>query len=251
MIDLSWLVSAVGTRFAIFDLVCRPDCEPIAMFRHALFLTAILSAHPTIFAQSPANPVTANVQRLHSTNAVDRSEAAKALGALGESAGPAAPQLIQALGDRDPFVAREATNALCLIGHGAVAPLVRALEGSDPGLRHHAAIALSRIGPTGPAAIKALVKALKDDPSAEVRRRAALALDKCGKASAGVVTGLVAALKDRDPTVRLTAAMALGNLGAEAKDAAGPLTGLLMDDDAKLRTAAGTALQKITGAKRP
>jgi HEAT repeat protein len=221
------------------------------MLRFVLFGLLLSSAHSAVFAQPASNSVATEVHRLHAGGPVDRSQAARALGALGESAAPAAPHLVQALCDPDPFVVRAATDALCRIGSSATAPLLVALECNDPKWRHQAAIALSRIGPTDAAAVKAIVKALRDDPVAEVRRRAAMALARGGKPGDGVLTALVGALKDHDATVRIAAAVALGNFGAEARDASGPLSGLLKGNDLKLKSAARDALRKIAAEKRP
>jgi HEAT repeat protein len=215
------------------------------MLRSFLIGMAFTFDTAILFAQSATSPLATNVQRLQFGDAVDRSHAAKALGELGASAAPAASHLVQALRDPDPFVTRAATDALCRIGVAATPPLLRALEGGDARWRHHAAVALSRIGPTDPVAVKALIKSLKVDPSAEVRRRAALALDKGGKPGDGVLTALIGALKDCDSTVRISAAVALGDFGAEAKDATGPLSDLLKGDDSKLNKAARDALHKI------
>jgi HEAT repeat protein len=207
--------------------------------------------HRPALAQKPADPVAAEIQKLVHGDVVDRAHAAKALGTHGASAAAGVPALIRALRDPDSIVVGETVNALRKIGEPALPALVQALQGQDVKLRHQAAVALSRIAPTDPVAVKALIKALKDS-SADVRRRAALALENAGKVGnpcVGVVVGLIGALTDRDGTVRMSAAVTLGNIGADAREAAGPLSDLLKDDDARLRAAAADALRKINAVK--
>jgi HEAT repeat protein len=221
------------------------------MNRQIILVLAFAVGGSASLAQAPPDPVATHIQQLRSGDIVDRSHAAKALGALGDAAEPAVPALIQAFLDKDATVVSEAVDALCRIGRPTVPALVVALEGTDLTLRNHAAVALSRIEPTDPVAVKALLKALKD-PSKEVRRRAALALEnagKVGKPREGVIAGLIGALADRDGTVRVSAAVVLGNIGADAKDAAGPLSQMLKDDDVKLRAVAEEAMRKIMAAK--
>jgi len=224
--------------------------QPV-MNRHIFLIPMVLLLPSGVFGQAPPDPVATLVERLRSGDVVDRSHAAIALGALGAAAAPAAPALVQALGDKNAIVVGNVVEALGRIGSPAVPALLLALEGEDAILRHQSAVVLSKIEPTDPIAVKALIKALKD-PSAHVRRRAALALENAGKAGKpreGVVVGLIAALADRDGTVRMSAAVALGNIGADAKEAAGPLSQLAKDDDAKLRAIAGEALRKIMAPK--
>src|SRR5436190_21700029 len=116
------------------------------MIRHTFLLLTFAVVPRFAFPQAPPDLVAAHVQRLNGGDAVDRSTAATALGALGKEAGPAIPALVRALGDRDPFVARAAVAALCRVGEAAVPPLVQALASRDKAVRHGAAVALSRIG---------------------------------------------------------------------------------------------------------
>src|SRR5215213_3757560 len=141
------------------------------MIRPAPFICSVAlsvaAATPAAFAQTPHDSVATHVRRLHTGDAVDRSKAAKALGALGESGKAAVPALVQAMGDRDPFVARDAVAALCNMP-AAVPHLVEALDSPNKAIRHYAAVALSRIGPTDRTAVKAIVQALQS-PEPQVR----------------------------------------------------------------------------------
>jgi HEAT repeat protein len=92
-----------------------------------------------------------------------------------------------------------------------VSQWVEALK--DKRLRFGAANALVRIGP---AAVPALIEALKDKDR-NVRRAAALALGKIGPATKDAVPALIEALKDKESYVRSAAAWALGKIGPEAR----------------------------------
>ena len=80
--------------------------------------------------------------------------------------------------------------------------LIERLGSTDPGVRRHAAEALGRIGP---AAVPALIRALKDRHHL-VRSSAAHALGGLGPAT---LPALIRALKDKDKGVRQHAAQAL------------------------------------------
>src|SRR4051794_11056695 len=106
------------------------------MFRHALLLTTLAATPLAALSQHPDVP--GNVQRLAAGDAVDRSKAVRTLGALGDRAKLAVPALVQSMGDRDPFVARDAVGALCQIGPVAVPALVQALSSGNTSIRHRA-----------------------------------------------------------------------------------------------------------------
>jgi HEAT repeat protein len=100
-----------------------------------------------------------------------------------------------------------------LSGGKPVSHWAKALQGSpDPKARKEAAFKLGNVGPTDPAALPALLGALKD-PDAAVRSEAILALVKFGPAALEAVPALTE-LRDRDddPKVRTYAAKALAKL---------------------------------------
>src|SRR5207302_6164454 len=84
----------------------RPSMSP------SFILAVALSAPPA----APPPAVAALTHQLSSSNAITRSRAARELGALKEQAGAAVPHLARALADADPFVARDAAEALGRIG---------------------------------------------------------------------------------------------------------------------------------------
>src|SRR5947208_5181657 len=84
---------------------------------------------------TPPPAVTALTHELASPNSITRSRAARELGALKEQAGSAVPDLARTLADADPFVAREAADALGKIGLAAVPALRNALWSHDARVR--------------------------------------------------------------------------------------------------------------------
>jgi len=168
------------------------------------------------------------------------------LGALGARAAAAVPHLAHALTDRDPFVARDAAEALGKIGPAAGPALRHALTSQDRRVRLRALFALSQCCAKERPTVIALVRMLKEDADPEVRRWATLALDRIGLTGHGLIANLTAALSDKDTSVRISAAVALGSYGAEAKEAVERLTPLAKGDNAALQAAATEALKKIT-----
>src|SRR4051794_2489376 len=131
------------------------------MSRPVILTLCVVTLLPTLArSQRPVVMALANsVEHLRSSDAFTRSRAAEALGALGASAESAVPALVRALGDRDPFVARAASDALGRIGVTAVPELLSALRSPNRHVRYRATVALSLIGPTDLAAQKALAQA--------------------------------------------------------------------------------------------
>jgi HEAT repeat protein len=87
-----------------------------------------------------------------------------------------------------------------------------ALHKGDVQLRRKAAFTLGNIGPSDPAVLPALIRALKDN-DAEVRTQAILSLVKLGPAAHEAVPALTElARRDRNPQVRTCASQALAKL---------------------------------------
>jgi len=144
------------------------------------------------------------VQDLKDNDLIVRLHAAKALGEAKDAR--AVEPLIAALGDKG--CGHTAANALAKIGKPAVETLIVALKNENPFVRRNAAEALGEIKDAS--AVKPLVDALKDDDLI-VRRNAAKALGKIKDASAE--EPLTSALKDESPAVRRNAAIALREMG--------------------------------------
>ena len=144
------------------------------------------------------------VQDLKDNDLIVRLHAAKALGEAKDAR--AVEPLIAALGDKG--CGHTAANALAKIGKPAVEPLIVALKNENPFVRRNAAEALGEIKDSS--AVKPLINALKDNDLI-VRRNAAKALGKIKDSSAE--EPLTSALKDESPAVRRNAAIALREMG--------------------------------------
>ena len=158
------------------------------------------------------------------------------------------PSLSRALGDEDSLVARDAARALGALGERAgpsVSALVEALAHREPHVRLYAAEALASIGPVAATATKDLAKALHD-PIPGVRWAACEALASIGPAAAPAVPELIEALKDEFLYVRICAAGALGSMGSMAVTALEPLRAAA--NDPTLHAEVEWALHRIAGA---
>jgi HEAT repeat protein len=90
------------------------------------------------------------------------------------------------------------------------------------------------------------VQVLQSEPDAKVRKEAVFKLGNVGPADPAALPALIAALKDRDSRVRREAIMAVLKCGPAAKDAIPHLTATAQSDrDKSVREAAVKALEKI------
>jgi HEAT repeat protein len=97
-------------------------------------------------------------------------------------------------------------------------------------------------------AIDPLLKALKDDKDADVRKACAAALGEIGTEAEKVVPALTEALMDSSATVKLAAIQSLGQYASEAKSALPQLRDIAKaKDDKKLSQAAAAAAKSISG----
>ena len=148
------------------------------------------------------------------------ADAARALGALRERAGPSVPALVLTLSHEEPHVRIYAAEALASIGPKAAAAtkrLTRALHDPIPGVRWAAGEALAGIGPAAHSAVPQLIEALKDQ-FLYVRICAAEALGSIGPKAHTAEEALRASAKD--PAVRYQAEWALNRIaGVESEKA--------------------------------
>jgi HEAT repeat protein len=84
-------------------------------------------------------------------------------------------------------------------------------------------------------------------PSPKVRKRAVAVLGHVGDADPAAIPALISALKDPDGGVREQAVIALLNLGAQARNAVPALEQALHDREARVRTVAARALERVRG----
>jgi hypothetical protein len=110
--------------------------------------------------------------------------------------------------------------------------------------RINAADWLGRMGPQGRPAVSVLIRALKDDDDAAVRRSAGYAL-RIAKGDRKALAALVEGLKDKDVNVRIYITIALGYIGDGNQAVATALIKGLEDKDADVRLCSALALGQI------
>jgi HEAT repeat protein len=190
---------------------------------------------------SPAT-VPALIQVLQDPEKEVRQAAISALGGVGAEAAAAVPDLVALLpqdGPRGLHVVRP----LGAIGPAAVPALIQALRGRDADVRSRAAQVLGLIGPEAQAAAPTLVEVLRD-PEARVRVRAAEALWQIAQDPAGVAL-LPAVLGGEDGVLRRDAARCLGQMGPAARPAVPALVEALRDADDVTRVLVAEVLGRI------
>lgn len=194
------------------------------------------------------------IERLYSSDPIDRASAAFWLRKMGERALPAIPFLIAILpeyteahcsvvGCTHPshtvFPGEKAAETLIAFGPHAVEPLISALKDKNLDIRRMAASILGNI--KDPRAVSPLTVALNDE-NRNVRMMAAWSLAQIGTPS---IESLVAALRDGDSPARGDAAWALGKI--KHPRAVEPLIEALEDEKPDIQQDAAKALEKITG----
>jgi HEAT repeat protein len=194
----------------------------------SLMIVGVSYAQPTIPKENiPLNmpaDVRREVEKLYSTDPVERGYSCYNLGEMGPKAASAAPFLTGILGDttemrwaeQDVIIGGEQTSpgmeaakALAKVDASGVNALIPFLKNNDKDIRLNVVRALGVIK-DGHAA-KALSVTLRDDPDFHIRIEAAEALGLTGDRLA--VESLIRALKDEDRLVQEKAAWALGVIG--------------------------------------
>jgi HEAT repeat protein len=188
--------------------------------------------------------------RLRDPDPAARAAACRAI-AGDPAAALLAEALVDALSDGDAAVARAATGALVELARASdgILPLLRgALRSGPPRARLHAALALARLEPPGPALLPALVEGLAA-PEGDLRWRAARVLVDMGRLHGEVLAVLLALVRqpdDRGPAgrapVRRMATFALRELAPDRPESARVLLEAARDPDPQVRRAAVTAL---------
>jgi HEAT repeat protein len=161
------------------------------------------------------------------------------------------PALIEKLKSSDALVRAEAADDLrCLKGKAVAAAkaLAELLGDASWRVRLPVAAALLRITPKDARPLSTLAQGLKD-PDVAVRRLAAKATGLAGPAAAVLIDKLIGLLKDPDESLRVAAIQAISMFGpaaAKARDAIVPLL-----DDPESAIDAADALGRIGSAARP
>ena len=198
-------------------------------------------------------PLAGYLDRLKSASQPERADVLRAIGAFGEQAAPAIPQLVAALSDSDPRVRAAAAWAFTQLGRAgasAVGPIGAALTDASSQVRVLAALGLKSMGPAAAPAVAQLVKAF-GDPVEDVRVTSAGALGAIGRDARDAVQPLADRLQRTDErrSVLIAAVNALGDIGPDAKSALPTL-----EQAAKTRElgpSAREALLKIQGKPVP
>ena len=192
--------------------------------------------------------VPALVERLSSTDAAVRADAAEDLLQLGHKARPAEAGLTKLLADPAERVRISAAAALLSItgtNADAVNVLSRGLTSSDAAIRRAAADAVGQTGAGATPLIAPLAGVLKDQ-NVQTRRAAVRAVATLGPQAAGAATALVPLLSD--PALKIEAADALGRIGPAARPVPAPLVVMLAaDQPMAVHLAAVRAMAQIGG----
>jgi HEAT repeat protein len=174
-----------------------------------------------------------------------------ALGAIGESARPALPEIREALRDKAPSVRQNAAWALGRIGAGA-SELRQALRDSDALVRRDAAHALGQIARAkGRDAVKdaghELIRMASKEKDGVARNTALAALASiAGKEHAEACDALHPLLDSRDGDTRRATAFALAAAGGEhLKKALPVLEEALLDGDPSVQALAAAGLAGV------
>jgi HEAT repeat protein len=217
-------------------------------------------------AQSLQGTVSALARGLVDPDPQARRAALDLLETLGPVAQPAAPALVNSLGDSDKFVRWAAARTLGKMSpvarDSAVPAFARLLGDTDLDVQLAAAAALERYGAAARSAVPDLVRILGEgveprpksesgavhvkpfaDGDPQLRVAAIRALEATGSQGLNTALGVLClSLKHPDPRVRQQAALALGKMGPAAREAIDPLKDALQDDSPEVQKAASDAL---------
>ncbi len=175
-----------------------------------------------------------------------RAAAAYAFRSLGKHVRSAVPQLMEAFGDEDEDVSRQAIDALVasgVLGKEAVAPLLGILQDASQGERVHSAAVrgLGALGPLARAAVPHLVSRVQA-ASGTLDFEVVLALGRIGPDARAAVPVLLEEVGHEDRLVRLAAVEAVGRIAPGDQKVARRLRPWLAAADEELVLAVRKAL---------
>ncbi len=174
-----------------------------------------------------------------------RQQAAEALGWIGPPARPAVPALIATLKDDESKVARKACQALSFLGDSESAPaLLTAFQDNRAEVAAEAGRALWRLGPKAEQVVPSLLSMAQGSIAKSAHPRALLA--SFGPRIVGV---LEKALRDEKAERREAAAEVLGRIGPPARAAVPSLVAALKDKSSAVALTAAMALAQIDATR--
>jgi WD40 repeat protein/HEAT repeat protein len=187
------------------------------------------------------------------TNATVKRRAVQLAGRLGVPGRAALyPALLDALGDADTDVAKDAAESLVKMGKPTaddVAQLNEMLFSPKIGVRRYAVLAVADMGRDGTKALLRLTAVSTTDREPELRRLGLAALAKVQSDKKELTKLMRQALKDPDAGVKIQAVASLGDLAPDA-DAVAALLDALSDPNAEVTKAVEDLLPKIKFEKQ-
>lgn len=182
---------------------------------------------------------------LKDSNRDVRAQAAEALGWIGTPARAATPALVVALKDDDTRVTKNACQALAFVGDGGAAPsLLEAFQSDRAAVAVEAGRALWRLGPKAQAIAPALFSL-----AAGPLEKTASARDLLASFGPRVVPNLMKALRDDEAARREAAAEVLGRIGPPAREAVPALLAALKDKNSAVALTAALALAEVDSTR--
>lgn len=226
--------------------------SPMEQYADVAFAAAV--AQVTI-GDDPKEPVKFVSDLLDHREPAIRAGAVQALGAMGESAGEAVPELVKAMKDENELVRTAAIESLRNLGPDAaravdslVPTLSVMLSSENLDISRAAVEILNRMGPAAERAVEDLGKAAADsDRDRDVRRMAAETLAALGPKAADAMEDLITALGDTRalPDIRAAFADALGRIQAEPEPVVTALVAAMKEKDPTVSAAAIRALGQL------
>lgn len=179
-----------------------------------------------------------------------------AMGVLIKIGAKAVPGLVEALANDNPQVRAYATEALGAIGEparGALPQIKNMLKDSDGYTRGVAALAVWKFEPDQvDLVVPVLLQGLKQKDAWKVRLDSVVILGQIGPAAKQAVPALADMLQDIHDDIRQSAAAALARMGPAAKSALPALEEARQKDPAEnVKVAAARAIREINGESSP
>ena len=187
------------------------------------------------------------VKAFRSTDTRARYYAAAAMGAIHQHPELCVPVLAEGLGDPNPGIPEQSSQALGRFGDAAAGHAEKLADLFDQGsadVRQAICGALANFKSTPDVAVPILMRGLTD-ADLGVRVWAANGLGQLAAQADKVVPALVNATQDHRPIMRSVAVQAVGLFGDKAKTAVPDLERMCLDPDASVRNAATNALRRV------